>query len=130
VERAGATETLARHRPDLVIAAWVPADAPVHRPILAHPGVRWYCVIDHRRNGVVGSQALADAPGWTATPLADADRWALTRWDCLSGLTHGELIQHGATLLFTRDENPGHLATARSQTPGPNEPCPNLKGGG
>lgn len=104
VEQMGTAEALARHDPDLVIGAWLPADTPSHRQVLSSPGVRWYCVIDHEQNGVVGAEMLADTPGWAATRLADADRWALTRWDCLSEITHGELIQHGVTLLFAREQ--------------------------
>lgn len=103
VERANTAAALARHRPDLVIGSWLPVDAPTHRRILADRSVRWYCVIDHEQNGIVGAEALADAPGWTATRLADADRWALTRWDTLTAVPHGTLIQHGVTLLFSRD---------------------------
>lgn len=112
VERASVAKALARHRPDLVIGAWLPADTAGHRQVLVSPDVHWYCVIDHEQNGVVGAEALADAPGWVATRLADADRWGLTRWDSLSGITHGDLIQHGVTLLFTRQGPPRLISTS------------------
>jgi hypothetical protein len=110
VERAGIGEALARHRPELVIGAWLPADTPAHRQVLSDPGVRWYCVIDHHQNGIVGAEALADTPGWDVTRLAEADRWALTRWDSLTDITHGNLVQHGVTLLFAR-QTPANAPT-------------------
>jgi hypothetical protein len=58
----------------------------------------------------VGAEVLAGAPKRAATRLPRADRCSLTRWDCLSEVTHGDLIQHGVTLLFNRESLVPHYS--------------------
>lgn len=102
VEALEAAAALERHRPDLVLACWLPFDAGGEGRILAHPAVRWCLAVVQTGPGYAGSQALWRAPGWEAKPLEEVNRWAVSRADFLSGVDRGGHVRRGAAFLLAR----------------------------
>lgn len=108
IEALDAAQALERHRPDLVLACWLPFDAGEDTRILAHPALRWHLAIVQRGPGYAGSEALWRAEGWEGKPLDEVNRWSVSRADFLAGVDRGEHERRGAAFLFTRrDATPG-----------------------
>jgi len=103
IEPLGVREALERHRPDLVLTCWLPFDLGGEALVLADPGVRWYLAVVQAGPGYAGSEALWRARGWSGRPLAEVDRWSVSRADCLTGVDCGEHLRRGAAFLFTRE---------------------------
>lgn len=104
-----AEEALRRHRPSVVLGAFVPFDAGVDEAVLSWSSVNHYVVLNARIGGVCGSSALWQATGWTAKPLNSAQPWMLTRHDVGLELCHHAncsrqpaLMQHGEAWLLSR----------------------------
>ncbi|MFH0964728.1 MAG: hypothetical protein V2A58_12050 [Planctomycetota bacterium] len=103
VEKLDVPETLARHRPDLVIGAWVPSDIGADHFILACPSVRWYLLIVAEVNGVLFPPDLLAVPGVRARELPKLARWTVSRLDYLTEFTRGELVQHARVVFFEKE---------------------------
>jgi hypothetical protein len=104
VIRADAAEALRRHRPALVLASFVPIDSGVDERVMRFPSVRHYVVLGARIGGLFGSAALWQSPGWTAEPLAEVNRWMLTRHDVWLGTPGHPVLRHGEAWHWRRNE--------------------------
>ncbi|MEK6710133.1 MAG: hypothetical protein AABZ64_06110 [Nitrospinota bacterium] len=108
IEALDTAAALDRHRPDLVLACWLPFDAGEDARILAHPAVRWLLAIVQTGPSYAGSEGLWRAGGWEARPLGEVNRWSVSRADFLAGVDRGEHERRGAAFLLTRrDPAPG-----------------------
>lgn len=102
VERLGAAEALAVHRPDLVMSCWLPYDLGAEALVFSAPSVRWYLAVVQTGPGFSGSEALWRDHGWGCRRLEEADRWSVSRTDYLTEVDRGEHVRHGASFLFSR----------------------------
>ena len=102
VETLDVAAALRKHRPDLVIAAWVPSDIRADRMVLEDDCVRWYLWINAEINGLLFSPDFQEIPGVRVRQLPELARWTVSRLDYLSDFTCGHLVQHARVVLFER----------------------------
>ena len=111
-----AEAALARYRPAVVLAAFVPIDSGVDEAVMRCPSVRHYVALGPRLGGYFGSAALWWNTAWHGSKLDDVGRWMLTRHDVWLGGEDRRLLRHGEAWHFDRQPSPMLPATAGNST--------------
>jgi hypothetical protein len=102
VEPLSAIAALSRHRPAVVLGAFVPLDAGIDAAVLETASVQHYLVLNARLGGALGATTAWGRSGWHAQRQDEITRWMITRHDVWLDDPAHPLIQHGEAWLLSR----------------------------
>ncbi len=101
VKKFSAEEVLRKYKPEIVIACWLPIDSNIELKILTTKSVRYFLYVCQSVNGAAGNERIWSAQDWEVTPLPEADKFSLSRYDFVD--VSGNIIRHSKTFMLKKD---------------------------